>query len=98
MEKLIREEIFDEFWALGDRTRRVAYVGGLVESKEPAVSRKRTEDPDKEKHRKVTNIYHFKVDSKLVKVCRDCFLRTLDVTQMFMTLAILNQKQVCLVQ
>lgn len=90
-EKLIREQIFDEFWALGDRNRRVAYVAGLVESKEPAVSRKRTDDPDKEKHRKVTNVFHFKVDGKLVKVCRDCFIRTLDVTQMFVTLAILNQ-------
>ncbi|XP_063216648.1 uncharacterized protein LOC134542596 [Bacillus rossius redtenbacheri] len=87
----IRESIFKEYWSLGSRDRRVAYVASLVDTMETKTSRKRAYNPDKEKFRMVTHTFHFKINGKREKVCRGCFMNTLDETQMFVTLAITNR-------
>ncbi|XP_031327855.1 uncharacterized protein LOC116160704 [Photinus pyralis] len=86
----VRKSIFREYWSLGDRNKRVAYVASLVDTTETATKRKRTADPDKEKYRMITHTYHFKVNGERLKVCRGCFMKTLAETQMFVTLAISN--------
>lgn len=90
-ERTIREKIFQEYWALGDRNKRVRFIAGLVDTKEPASSRKRTLDPDKEKFRTKTHIFHFVINGERVRVCRACFMKTLGETQMFVTLSLCNK-------
>lgn len=43
----IRKQIFNEYWALASRDRRVQYVCGLVEVESTKTTRKRKEDSKK---------------------------------------------------
>lgn len=86
----IRAEIFKEYWSLGDRNKRVSYVASLTNTTGTATTRKRTDDPQKQKSRALTHIFHFKVNGERIRVCRGCFMKTLDETQMFVTLAVSN--------
>lgn len=84
----MQNNIFREYWDLGNRDKRANFISGLVESDEPLVMRKRTNDPDKEKFRQYTNTFQFKYNGKSIHVCRGCFMKTLGETNMFVTLSI----------
>ncbi|CAG9765906.1 unnamed protein product [Ceutorhynchus assimilis] len=88
----VRQGIFNEYWGLGTRDKRVTYIADHSETKETAVKRKRTDDPAKSRNRQVSHSFHFKINGGKVKVCRGCFMKILDETQMFITLALDNSR------
>ncbi|CAG9764926.1 unnamed protein product [Ceutorhynchus assimilis] len=88
----VRQGIFNEYWGLGTRDKRVTYIADHSETKETAFKRKRTDDPAKSRNRQVSHSFHFKINGETVKVCRGCFMKILDETQMFITLALDNSR------
>lgn len=88
----IQEQIFREYWSLGNYDKRVRYVASLVETSNPKTRRVRSENDTikKNKTRTVTHRFHFKVNGQLNPVCRGCFKQVLGETQMFITLALRN--------
>lgn len=80
-----RKSIHSEYWALGDHNKRVSFIADMVDTKPTATTRKREVDEDKQKNRTVTHTFFLKVNGQRVKVCRGCFLKILDETQMFVT-------------
>lgn len=87
-----RQQIFNEYWALGSRDKRAAFVSALVSSAEKKSVRKRTTDSGKEKNRQITNSFNLKVDGTRTMVCRKCFMSTLGETHMFVTQVINNAR------
>lgn len=86
-----RKKLFEEYWSLGERDKRVAYLVSLIDSKPTATSRKRTLDPEKEKFRLLTHTFYVKVNGDRIPVCKGCFMKTFDETNMFITLALMNR-------
>lgn len=86
-----RTLIFDEYWQLGSRDRRVQFVTGLIDVEETKVSRKRK--PDSEKKRDVTFVYHLNINGQRNKVCKSCFINTLDESSKFIQTAVANKLQ-----
>ena len=48
------EKLFEEYWLLGYRNKQVAYVASLVESKEQAFRRKRTNEQETEQRHNIS--------------------------------------------
>ena len=44
-----RESIFKEYWSMGSRDKRVAYIAGLITAYDKQISRKKVEDESKQK-------------------------------------------------
>jgi len=68
----IRITIFQEYWSLGTRDRRVQSISGLVEKREPKTTRKRKLDSTKT--REVTYLYYFEINGERENVCKKMFL------------------------
>jgi hypothetical protein len=85
----VRKKIFDEYWALGSRDRRVQFLSSLIEVQETQVTRKRKIDSSKK--RDVTFNYHFDVCGQRKRVCKSCFTNTLDEKTKFIALAVANK-------
>lgn len=89
-----RDAIFKEYWGLANRDKRVSFIASLIESSEPMVSRKRTTVPEsKRRNRTATNLFGFKIDGERVRVCRGCFMKVLNETNMFVTNVINNSRK-----
>ncbi|XP_031333906.1 uncharacterized protein LOC116163915 [Photinus pyralis] len=73
-----RQEIFDNFWMIGDHDKQLSFINGCVGIK--SVKRKRTK---KENSRRNSTFEHFltKRDGIQYKVCQHFFINTLDITQ-----------------
>lgn len=90
----IRIKIFQEYWSLGTRDRRVQFISGLVEKREPKTTRRRKLDFTKT--REVTYLYYFEINGKRENVCKKCFLSILDETPKFLSEVMKNKnKYVC---
>ncbi|KAJ1524612.1 hypothetical protein ONE63_011096 [Megalurothrips usitatus] len=75
------QQLFSEFWSLGSHNRQWQKVASLIEYKEPARRRKRMEDSGKS--RRLTYFYHFEVNGKRLRVCKETFLSVLCVSETF---------------
>lgn len=82
-----REAIHSMFWDNNnDMNRKRQFVASHVKS--VAISRKRPRTGSRENAREHTRQYDFEVDGKLIRVCKTFFLRTLSISQTFVTTAI----------
>ncbi|KAJ4446470.1 hypothetical protein ANN_13166 [Periplaneta americana] len=63
----------------------------LTDSKSTATSRKRTQDPQKEKFRLITHKFHLSVNGQRIPACKGCFIKTFEETNKFITLALINR-------
>lgn len=85
----IKSNIFNEYWSLGSRTRRVYFIGSSVSKRSVISSRKRNQNSLK--IRNVTYEYYFNHDGRPKKCCKKCFLTTLDENEKFVRTAIENK-------
>ena len=60
-----RQNIFKEFWAIGQYEKRMAYIAGLISSGDKKISRVKTEGK-KHKNRMITNHFSLCVDGEKV--------------------------------
>lgn len=82
----VRQTLFHEYWSLANNSAQTLYLGNLIDTITTKLSRKRDDiSPAKRKTRNTTNIFHFKVNGNRLKVCRSCFMKTYDISQMFLT-------------
>lgn len=89
----VRRVLFNEYWSLADHSVQISYIGNLIDSA-PTKTTKRRHDvpPEKRKARNYTNTFFLKISGQRVKVCRSCFMKTYDVSQMFVTNVISKTK------
>jgi len=74
---------------LGARGRRVQFSSALIEKKKTSVTRKRKLESTK--CREITYQYHLEVNGQRIKVCKKCFLSTLDETNRFVSEVLENK-------
>ena len=78
----IGDKIFNDFWEeLANRDEQAKYVAARVTTK--PIQRRRQRDPESTKNRTVTYEYSFDINGAIVKVCKDTFLKTLNVSETF---------------
>lgn len=78
------------FWAIKSYNRRRQYISDLITFEEKRVIRVRK--PNSNKCRSGTAVYYFRIHNKLECTCKDCFRRTLDVSNKFIEI-ILKKKR-----
>jgi hypothetical protein len=81
--------IFTEFWKIDNRDTKVSYVTNLIISKSTVFRRKRKIESNRT--RDVTYVYCFQFDGERTIVCKDCFKKTLDITNKFIAGCIKNK-------
>lgn len=86
-----RQKLFAEYWSMGSYNKRVAYISALVTTKEKQTTRTKVADKV-HKNRSVSHTYHIRVNGEMVKVCKECFLRTFDETNKFLTNALIKKQ------
>ncbi|KAK3908308.1 Bis(5'-nucleosyl)-tetraphosphatase, symmetrical, partial [Frankliniella fusca] len=70
-----RQEIFSNFWAMGDHTRQQDYIKDHILRKSPAVHL------SEENQKKNSIKYFFVLDGKMVFVCKNMFLKTFNISE-----------------
>ncbi|KAK3929200.1 Centrosomal protein POC5 [Frankliniella fusca] len=85
----VAETLFVEFWEMGSQERRVQYVASRTES--TPVARHRKRNPDSDIKRTRNNLFFFELNGKRVRVCKDTFLKTLDISDTFVE-SVLDKK------
>lgn len=85
----IKSNIFNEYWNVGSRVRRVDFIGSSVTRKNIKSSRKR--NTNNLKKRNATCEYYFNFDGQLKMCCKKCFLTTLDENEKFVRSVIENK-------
>lgn len=85
----VRTAIFDEYWSLGSRDKRVAFIAAHTTSKEVLCNRKRK--PESLKSRNITYEYFFQIKGVRHVVCKGCFIKTLDEKEKFILNALKNK-------
>ncbi|KAF0714630.1 Uncharacterized protein FWK35_00026668 [Aphis craccivora] len=91
---IIKKDRVQKPLQIGTRDRRVQFISGLVEKREPKTTRKRKLDFTKT--REVTYLYYFEINGKRENVCKKCFLSILDETPKFLSEVMKNKnKYVC---
>ncbi|KAE8742178.1 hypothetical protein FOCC_FOCC012264 [Frankliniella occidentalis] len=83
------ENLFVEFWEMGCQERRVQYVAARIES--GPIARHRNRDEDSGRKKSASHKYFFEIGGKRVRVCKGTFLRTLDISDTFVT-NVINKK------
>lgn len=78
---ILKKKIFFEYWNLDCYTRRLDCIAAAVTKKKTVVTRKRVDTSLKERH--FTYNYFFTIDGIRKKVCKKCFLTTLDEKEKF---------------
>ena len=71
-----RQKIFNEFWKLPDNEKSVFYIRTTEYS-----VKQRTRTPSKESRRKYSYKYFFFKGTQKVRVCKEFYLQTLDISQ-----------------
>lgn len=76
--------LFQDYWSLGSYNKRVAYSASLI-----TIEDKKTEKKNQtgivRKKREFSCKYHFKINGKLLEVCKGCFQKTFDVSNKFIS-------------
>lgn len=81
----VGDKIFNDFWEeLANRDEQAKYVASRVTTK--PIQRRRERDSDSNKKRTATYEYTFEIKGARVKVCKDTFLGTLNVSETFVRL------------
>lgn len=84
----VQRTLFEEYWSL-EYSKRISYISNLIETAGTKVTRKRENlASGKRNNRSTTNTFHLQIKGERVKVCRGCFMKVYDVSQMFITTAI----------
>lgn len=87
-----QQEIFKEYWALGDTVLQKAFISSLVEEKPVQRKRKRNEDSGKSKMK--SRFYFFrKENGEKVRVCLKFFCDVLKITFKVIDHALANRNQ-----
>ncbi|XP_037025022.1 transcriptional repressor CTCFL-like isoform X2 [Bradysia coprophila] len=76
-----REEIFKHFWSICDLTQKRAFLIRHIEMVIPKYRRSNG-------LRSLNHAYFFEVDAKRIQVCKTFFVRTLDISHVFIKTAI----------
>ena len=77
----VRLQLFNEFWAMGNYNRRLQYIAGLMEVKKKSTTRIRCSEP--KRCRQNTIVYHVHVNGVRSVVCKDCFMKTYNISKKF---------------
>jgi hypothetical protein len=70
-----RENIFDEYWGLGDYNLQKAFINSSVTQKSTKRNTK-----DAQKNRNITRKYAFTINDTRIEVCKTFYINTLDET------------------
>uniref|UniRef100_A0A6P7G8N4 Uncharacterized protein LOC114339032 n=1 Tax=Diabrotica virgifera virgifera TaxID=50390 RepID=A0A6P7G8N4_DIAVI len=79
----VRLQLFKEFWEMGSYNRRLEYIAALMDVKEKSSMRIRCSDPSKQRYRQHTIIYHFPLHGVRSVACKDCFMKTYNISKKF---------------
>lgn len=85
----IKKDIFNEYWGLGSRSRKVDFIAAAISKKNVISSRKRNQNSLK--NRSVTYEYSFNCNGSRKMCCKKCFLTTLDENEKFVRSVIENK-------
>lgn len=86
-----RNTLFAEYWAMGSRNKRVAYLASLVNIVEKKVSKQKVADESRHKFRMLTYKYHLQIDGNLISISKSYFQKTFDESSKFIINALLNK-------
>lgn len=79
-----RKIIFEEYWSMGDYSKRVSYVMSLINLKQKMSERKKVDISEKQRKRTFFREYFLRINGEKKKNCCSCFLSTLGETKGFL--------------
>ena len=77
-------KLFVNYWNLENYDLTRSYIAGLILPKEKAVTRRRSDDPSKQKSRTFTFQYYLEVNSERKSICQKHFLNVVGETISFL--------------
>lgn len=86
-----RKLIFKEYWAMQSFNKRIAFIASLITTEEKKCTKRKIDDIKRQKNRQVTNTFHLHIDGQLTKICKNCFLKTFDESNKFVTNVLKNK-------
>ena len=96
-ERFTKEEcltIYENYWKLENYDLRRSYIAGLISPQEKSVTRKRSDDPSKQKSRTVSFKYFLEINSEWRPICQKHFLCVFGETKSFLE-GLQNNKLKC---
>lgn len=77
------QELFETYWRLGNTTQKRQFIAPLIDVVPKKTSRETLVSPHRQKNRQTSLKYSVPIDSQLTKVCKGCFLRIFDRSNMY---------------
>ncbi|CAG9772078.1 unnamed protein product [Ceutorhynchus assimilis] len=88
-----RQTIFSEYWQMKSFNKRVAFIASLIRTEPKKCAKRKTEHISKQKNRLVTHIFHLPYNGEQLRVCKQCFLKTFDESNRFVTNVLKNKAE-----
>uniref|UniRef100_A0A1Y1N893 DUF7869 domain-containing protein n=1 Tax=Photinus pyralis TaxID=7054 RepID=A0A1Y1N893_PHOPY len=84
----VRIKLFKDFWAMASYNRRLQYIADLMDVKEKSTTRIRCSETNKQRYRQNTIVYYLQVNGVRFVVCKDCFMKTFDISKKFIEVTV----------